>query len=1022
MVANRVEVPDRPPRIRSLAPQRVRARSAILAAIALVIALTAGIVVATTGYLEVATTAGARQIIDGAPTDASSVSIDTHLAEDDAAQTAAADAVITERFAGTPVESTRILRAGLLSSQTADGEASPDLFVIADPALADVAELVSGAWPEFDAAASGPIPAAIQADAASALALEIGDELRVGSSGQQVTLTIAATWRAIDPTDPRFGSEPSFASGETEAALGPVVVGPAALVTLPAGHFVRWTITPVIDELTTASIDALVTSAEPDALAEEIRRAGGVIDESMTVAGNLSVTAARVTSVASAASAVSSIPLALTGAIALITLLQLSTLLAGARRGETYMFRARGASAGQLARWSALEAFVVVLPAAVIGGAAGLLVANRLGAPLVPTWLQIAATVLVVIVAFVAVAVRGALAAHAGASVAGRSSTGALSVVLIVLAVLAAGLSTWQLLLYGPGTVSPLAALAPTLGVAAIALVLGALLAPIAAILSRVLARLRTLIPALAARQVARQAGVFAVASLVVALATGGVTVATAISGQIARVDKNATALSTGSDVRVSLAVQGQISDGTEPVTAERYADLPGSTAATVVLATAASIGNDSIDLVGITRESLETVESATGFAATPLPEDFGAGTTPVALPDDARDLSVTIASTAAAPERPGGVRVQAWLADATGALAKVDLGVVEFADPTLGDGATVTGELPAGIAPWGLLAIDTSLVGAPSAAQLTITIQAIAADSAVLDADLGDATISSSRTTDRSLLDDGVAEIGDAPMGVVITEALAIRAGFTVGDTFDLGFSTGRTLPATVIGTAPGVPGTSAELGVLVDLIDLDAVMLADRGPVLQAADVWITSSDPEATARDASLVSRYPASVRSAGSASVAPLLDPTVQALVVDLAGVVLIAIIAFGATAATLARSRKDEAVVLGALGMTARGQAALRGLELATVTLFAALTGIIAGVLAAILCAGMLAASAVPGSAGGFAVPPFGAAVIPVAGLLVALLLVVAGYALVVGRSLALRRARRVAAQPVEIRS
>ena len=1009
-------MPDRLPRIRALGPQRIRARAGILAAIALVVALTAAIFVATTGYLETATTTGARQLVAAAPADAGSVVVETHLADDVAAQSEAADAFLAEQFAETPVTIARTLRAGVLSSNR-----ERDVLAIADPALPGFATLVDGTWPDLEApAASGaPIPAAVQADAAESLGIAIGDELRVGSSGQRVSVRVVATWRATDAADPRFAADPAVASGASESAAGPIVVSEADLVTLPAGNYVRWTVTPRLDELTPATIAALETSAGIEGISSGIRRDGGIADESTTVTGGLADTATRVRSVVSAASALSSIPLALTGVIALITLLQLSSLLAGSRRGETYMFRARGTSVGQLARWAGVEAVLVALPSAVVGAIVGVFLVAALqdgGSSAAPSLVQLGSAGGVALAAVLAIWLRGIGAARTAGSSATRQVASILPGLLIILTLLAAALSTWQLLLYGPGSLSPVASLAPTLGVAALVLLFGAALSPIAGLAARALARARSLVPGLAARQVARQAGTFAVASLVVALATGGVTVATVISGQIGTVDAQTSTLGTGGDVRVSLAVQGQIAEGTEPITAVPYAGLPGATAVAVAITGPAAVGTDDVTLVAIAADSLEQVVTPVsgrvdpGALAKPLTRVDA-----VELPVAATQLSATV-STTAAPFAEGSVGVRAWLADATGALARLDLGTLAFDGS---DGSTVSAGLPDGTAPWSLLAVDSALVGAPSAVDIAVTVDSVKADATALDAGLARTQISSERTSDRAMVHslDGPG-VGSDPLGVVVTDDLADRAGLTVGTGFEVTLSTGRSLPATVVATAPALPGSTAGLGVLVDLVDLDAGMLADNGPVLQASDIWIASSQPSATSEAATLVSRYPASVQDRVSASVAPVLDPTTLALVADLGGVVLIALIAFAATAATLARSRRDEGVVLSALGVTARAQAMLRGVELAAVTLFAAICGVAAGIIAALLTAGVLAASAVPGSAGDLELPPLHPAALTLAAVLVALLLVVAVYAIGVGRGLALRRARRAVPQDV----
>ena len=1014
-------MPERGRRIQSLAPQRTRARAAILAAIALVVALTAALFVATTGYLEVATTSGAQELVTAAPADAASVVIETHVADDSDAQSAAAAEFFSEWFSETPITVDRTLRAGPVNSGA--GGDQPEVLAVSDPALPAHADLVAGEWPDLRAGSgSAVVPAALQADAAESLGLAVGDTIAVGAAGQQLTLVVAATWRATDVVDPRFAGDPAVASGASDNAVGPFVIAEPALVELPSSHYVRWTVSPRIPELDAARIGPLGSSAEATNLAEGITRFGGITDESTTVSGRLATTAERVTAVASASAAVSSIPLALTGAIAIITLLQLSSLLAGSRQSETYMFRARGASVPQLTRWSTLEGIVIVVPAALVGAVGGYCAAAFFSSTdaAAPTLAQLMSVAAIVVTAVLVFAVRGFLAARAGERATPRSRSGILSVVLIVLVTLAAAISTWQLLLYGAGTVSPLAALAPTLVVAAVALLLGTMLSPVAGWLARAGAALPSLVPGLAARQVARQAAVFAVASLVVALATGGVTVATAIASQITTADAEASTLETGGDVRVRLDLQGQVSDGTEAVTAESYTALPGSTAAATVLAEPATIGADSVDVVGIARESLEPVVSTSdSIVDVPaLVTAFGAGTAPVVLPDDAESITVTIASPAANPDRAGGIGVQAWLADATGALAKLDLGSVEFGDPALADGAPVTGDLPAGVGSWALLAVDTALVGAPSATEIEVTFPRVAAGDSELEPGLAATTVSSQRTSDRAIVFSATdAGLGGTPMGVVVTERLASHAGLAAGEAFDIAFATGRALSATVIGVTPVIPGSTAEFGVLVDLTDLDTAMLADRGPVLQAAEVWIASADAAATVEAASRASHYPASVQSRATASVAPLLAPTVRALILDLAGVVIIALIAFGATAATLFRSRREEGVVLSALGLSARGQATLRGIELATVTIFAALTGIVAGVVAATFSAGTLAASAVPGAAGGLPIPPLASAVLPLVAVVVALLAIDGGYAGAVGRSLALRRPVRAASSP-----
>src|SRR5690606_11573816 len=112
----------------------------------------------------------------------------------------------------------------------------------------------------------------------------------------------------------------------------------------------------------------------------------------------------------------------------------------------------------------------------------------------------------------------------------GRSRTAA-TVGTTVLALAAAGLAVWQSLLYGSPlitdasghtSVNPLAVVAPTLALIAIALVVLVIFGPLTAAWQRIAAARRGLQPSYSARQVARGLSSYAVAVLVVALGVGG--------------------------------------------------------------------------------------------------------------------------------------------------------------------------------------------------------------------------------------------------------------------------------------------------------------------------------------------------------------------------------------------------------------------------------------------------------------------------------------------------------------------
>lgn len=963
--------------------QRLRSRAAIHVAIALVVLATTVLVTLTTAALETASVDGVSELVDRAPAEDASLLIETHRSDDSTAQDAEAADFFDERFAG----------LGLTTDRTARGIApapAGDIVISADDGIAAVADLESGEWP--GAATADSIPVALQQRAATALGLDVGDTFPAGPADSPVTLVVSGTWLPKNIDDPRWHGDPAIASGFSGDRPGPFVMDEASVVALTPTVFVEWTVS--VDNangrldpsrLDPTRLDALAAATDPVSVAAGIERHGGITDQSTSADGGLSATFRRAEGVARAASAVSVIPLALTGAIALITLLQLAGLLAAARETETYMLRARGASVAGLTRLALGESVLSVV-AAIVAGL--VLSAGRL--------LESIVTIVVALAAVVVLTVRAFIAARSAVGAGAQRRSSVASVLLTIALAVAAALSTWQLLLYGASGVNVLGTFAPVLCLVACALVLGALLSPLAGVIARALAHSSSLGPALAARQVARGSQVFGVAILVVALGAGGIVLAGAVTGTISRVDADAQALATGGDVRVRQSVQGQVGDNTDPVTAAPYSAIEQADAATVVLVTTATIGSDSVALLAADAGSLGTVtgDSGTGSAATHL-APLDAQSDSLELAAGTSELSLSITGGANIANRAGDLVVSAWLVDSDGALAKVVLGNPTVASTASGP-VPVTGTVPAGVEPWRLLALDAVLRGSPGQSTVTVTFDSLAANGTPVDSEPQEVSMTSQRATGRALFG-----VEDQALPIVVTHAFADRTGHGVGSQLSLGLTTGRTLDAVVAGTTEAIPGSNGSLAIFADLESLDGAMLVAGGPVLQAADVWIATSHPDAVRAAAQVIPRVPSAVTTRSTGSSDPVLEPTAAVLWTNIAGVAIVALIAFAATASTILRARRRETEVLSALGQSARASIGLRVGELAGVSLFAIVAGAVSGLLAATLSVGVLAAAAVPAAPASAGLPTLATAGLPLALFLAGVALVIGGYGVAV---------------------
>ncbi|MCM3655761.1 hypothetical protein M3147_00675 [Agromyces mediolanus] len=584
-----------------LALARARARSGVLAGVAAVVLVLAGVGTAIIDQTAGAAVTGLRDRIGAVAGADGAVRWEIRRSIDPEAQAEAGAEVLDRTLPAETIEWTRSAESSPVPTvDGVDTVSEAGLVLLADPAAAERARLVDGAWPdasndpaepapETDAdadagEASAPIPTAVHAGAADALGLAVGDTVELADRRLQVV----GTWLPDDARAPAWFGEPLIATGSADGAAGPFLVDEDALDRLPVAVRVRWTATPIIDTLTPDSARAL--TADIARTTPALAAQPGIGEDGLSQLGGLPATIDAATTGLDAVRAITPLPLLLLAAAGIAALGRLGTLLAGARRGETVLLRARGAATRQLVGWQAGEAAAVAAPAAVAGAAAGelALLLLRPGEPR-SMWIAaaVAAAAVLVAVLLLAGSAWGEARRPVTRSTGEDSGRGTRAAALggTVLVAVAAAVSLWQFRLYGSplvrtaagGTaVDPLAVLAPVLVL--LALALGALACTpfVSRLLERVASARPGLVPSLPLRQLARRAPMFAAASFTAMLGVAGIVLTATVAGSWQRFDADAAALATGGEVRVVGAAD-------PTAAADAAAELPGAVVEPVV-------------------------------------------------------------------------------------------------------------------------------------------------------------------------------------------------------------------------------------------------------------------------------------------------------------------------------------------------------------------------------------------------------------------------------------------------------
>ena len=988
----------------TLSAKRMWAQAPLLAAVVgvtvVIVALLAGI----PRYLDLAAVDSARGSLAASAVRASTAQLLIRLADDPVEQDSAVQSVFDEQFPAGSVSITRSVRSDPIAAVA--GEEDLTVVLAAEDAAESRVELTAGTWPAGDG------EGALQAEAATALGLTVGDELVLGDTA----IAIVGTWLPLDAGDRQWFDDPMVTAGVVDDAAGPLYVTEAQLAALDVNPFARWIITPALNTITPDQLSDLADGLRGLDLA---LREADVAGSGLILDGSLADTLSTLGRSTASVRGVSPIPLVLAGAIGAMALAQLARLLAASRARETLLLRARGRARGQAVAASAIETVLVIVPAAAIGAGIAIVVVPTDAVPTTLAWLTAAAVAVVASAILVVVAAR--TAAH-GDTDRSRVASG-VTLGAVVLSVIAAGISLWQFRLYGSPVITtadgrqvvdPVAVLAPSLALIACAFLALAAFAPLAGLVERAASRSAGATAPLAARQVARRVGTFAVPVLLVSLAVGGTTLAAAYSGTWSSLNDAAGDLRNGAAVRAVLPSSGVVGSGASLVSPASL-ELDQATTAPVLRADAL-VGEQPVALLGLDAAAAGEVMLDLGgdLDTAALGDAITWPRTGIDLPADATTLElVTTTEVATLNDSPlspgqGDTTVVAWLVDDRGSMVRLAM-----------DGAT---DLPPAAGSWRLLAVDFEFRTGVNSARYSFAVTSILAGGdialpteewQVQFAASSDLEVPALATATGIGADVEVIQFGPTlsvrlmpvpigPAPAVITNALADRLGLGPGDEATLRFAgSGRELDVVVADAVPLLPGTTGSWGAVVDLAAVDEHLLRTGSSIPAPNQFWASTGDPDATATALRAATPNGTDVTTASTGTGGELLRPVTFALLAGGVGGLLLAAAAIAAAVAALDRARRSEVPVLKSVGLSNAQQARARRVELGAVLVFAAIAGALGGLLVSVLTIGDLARAAVldapPALVSGIAIDwvPY-AVILLVAAIVVGAIVIVAG--------------------------
>lgn len=899
----------------TLLARRSTAHRGLLALVWLLVAVLTGALGVTVGWTQAAGTAGARDGLAAAEPSGRALQLATRMADDAEADTQ--DTQVRQELAslldGVPHEIAYDVRTEPQYTRGSEGQdlGRWSVAVLPAPSRAEAlagagasgVTLVDGAWP------TATDEAAVQADAAEAAGLTIGDTVRLGADPDDpaatgTPVTVAATWRVTDPDDAVWLGDPATLTGSDGAYPGPVVVSQEVVEGLDTDPFARWTVVPDGGALTPEHLPALA------ALTGEVERGLGedttVAPRGLTVAGTLDTTTADLAAGLDAADAVALVPLCLLALVGLVALVQVARLLAATREGEVALLVSRGAAPGTVTAAAVVEGALLALTASAAGGAAAWValrvVARSDAGAAVPAVTPVAVALAVAVVATATLVLVAALQAQAAVRRQVTDRSGRVRQVAalgtVVLTVAAAAVSATQLLRYGSPLLStpdgartdPAAAAAPALALAALAVAAMAVLGPATRLWAALAGRSRGAVGPLAARQVARRLVVYVVPVVLLVLAGGAATLAGGYTGTAERLRADVDVLANGADVRVTAPESGRL-DPTPYLPGG--SGVPDAVAAAPALTATAYSDGRPVTMLALPAAAIPAVMRA---PAEVLDVDRVAGdlggdafAAAPALPDGTRDVGLTVTGSirqvvgtvTSEGGPPHQLDVSVLLATPDGTLATVDLGQLAEGDgtgSTLGPDPT-THELSAEVpAPppgqsWRVAAVDVDTRPGWSMADATLSVVRLTADGAPVD---GPDEWTPSETFDGSAglelspdaptgqveltlpLGDGATGASrlrllttpePAPVPLLVSTSLAEALDIEPGSTFEATLG-GTRLPVAAVGSSGTVPGALEPYAALLDRGALAAALVREVNDPVLTSEVWLAAGPPGAGA----------------------------------------------------------------------------------------------------------------------------------------------------------------------------
>ena len=172
------------------------------------------------------------------------------------------------------------------------------------------------------------------------------------------------------------------------------------------------------------------------------------------------------------------------------------------------------------------------------------------------------------------------------------------------------------------------------------------------------------------------------------------------------------------------------------------------------------------------------------------------------------------------------------------------------------------------------------------------------------------------------------------------ITAGLADRLGADPGTVFTARIrSINQPVSIEVAGVVDALPGVGTGLG-----IAIDPAALEKRGLARPANELWLTSDHPQRTAERLRAQAVHPLRILTAAQVSAAPVTSVAPTMLTAGALVAALLGAIGFIAVSSATARSRRDERLVLRALGLASRARRVMSVGESAGIALYAIIAG------------------------------------------------------------------------------